>query len=653
MSRTLGGGRILGSGRSLSAATIVPDRHSSLLSLSESTLSVNSDDQDLSSRVSFENGEALPAEEASTKLACPICNEDMLTLLQLNRHLDDNHQNLEAVEQDEVKTWFKKQMVKAKKFQPLAALNQKLKGLDVFEANDAPHPTGSSPNATAVAEVSAPDPDQVVTRAHWQRPRSTDMCSEPMCGKHLGASNGSINCRKCGKLFCEEHTMYQMKLSRSAQHEPVRGIWCRACETCYKSREGYNDHHGRTQDHSELFVGLRRKMVDKRYLEIVRLEKRLSKLTQALVDPSLEQGSGVGGLRWPLTGQRNPRKAVEQSVVAWEDDGAASTAANALSEKTLTEVHVDVRMCQDCRHSLFSRRDFEEEVARKGPSSHLYETLVQFEKGIRTMLPRFQRLLAALQDPDQAPSSAQLSEASKVRKRLLDAFTQYDVAARRMRDLPSTSSTQKKVQAAIFQEATLFLHRHMLPLKSLPRILRHASPNAFANGHPTTHPRSTPVRALASIRYKERGGPGEASSQGGGSSTTTSALDALEAEEKQLRERLIVLEEQKFLVGEMLAAARAGRRFDEITALTQNIHDLDREIDQVNGMLSQLDFATAYEQTPPASLPGAVATSTYASPSPSLRPLVGSVGSSASSALSSLRPAPSTASSTASFFLGR
>src|SRR5699024_679710 len=38
--------------------------------------------------------------------------------------------------------------------------------------------------------------------------------------------------------------MYQMKLSRSAQHEPVRGLWSRVCETCYKSREGYNDHNG-------------------------------------------------------------------------------------------------------------------------------------------------------------------------------------------------------------------------------------------------------------------------------------------------------------------------------------------------------------------------------------------------------------------------
>jgi hypothetical protein len=28
--------------------------------------------------------------------------------------------------------------------------------------------------------------------------------------------------RKCGKLFCDSHTMYQMKLSMSAQWEPIR-----------------------------------------------------------------------------------------------------------------------------------------------------------------------------------------------------------------------------------------------------------------------------------------------------------------------------------------------------------------------------------------------------------------------------------------------
>lgn len=134
-------------------------------------------------------------------------------------------------------------MVKAKKFQPLAVLNQKFKGLDVFESNDPPR----SPNllsVTAPHERAPSDPDEVIKRDHWQRHGAYDSCSDPGCGKRLGSTNGLVNCRKCGKLFCDEHTMYQMKLSRSAQHEPVRGLWCRVCETCYKSREGYNDRVG-------------------------------------------------------------------------------------------------------------------------------------------------------------------------------------------------------------------------------------------------------------------------------------------------------------------------------------------------------------------------------------------------------------------------
>jgi rabenosyn-5 len=128
-------------------------------------------------------------------------------------------------------------------------LNQKLRGLDVFESNDVlatqtplPTPSPSQPKSSEPPRI---DPDDVVTKQHWQKPGANDPCSEPMCGKRLNATNGKINCRKCGRLFCEEHTMYQMKLSRSAQHEPVRGYWCRVCETCYKSRDGYNDHNGR------------------------------------------------------------------------------------------------------------------------------------------------------------------------------------------------------------------------------------------------------------------------------------------------------------------------------------------------------------------------------------------------------------------------
>lgn len=225
------------------------------------------------------------------------------------------------MEQDEVKTWFDKQVVKAKKFQPLAVINQKLKGLDVFESNDTPiAPIIPTSNVVGGSRVHTPehrpDPDEVVSRTHWQRQGYNDLCTEPACGKRLGSVNGNVNCRKCGRLFCEDHTMYQMKLSRSAQHEPVRGLWCRVCETCYKSREGYNDHHGHIRDHTNDFMAMRRKTVDKAYLEVSRLEKRLTKLTQLLANPP-EEAAANGGL---LSGQKNQRKLLEQSVVTWEED---------------------------------------------------------------------------------------------------------------------------------------------------------------------------------------------------------------------------------------------------------------------------------------------------------------------------------------------
>jgi hypothetical protein len=147
----------------------------------------------------------------------------MITLLQLNRHLDDVHREVEEVQKETVKSWFKKRMIKAKSLPPVVALNQKLGKAEPFERN------GEVPGSSGDATVAT---DEIVTRKHWQPETGNDYCSEPSCGKPLTNKNGRINCiflgygvdlgRHCGKLFCDAHTMYQMKLSMSAQWEPVR-----------------------------------------------------------------------------------------------------------------------------------------------------------------------------------------------------------------------------------------------------------------------------------------------------------------------------------------------------------------------------------------------------------------------------------------------
>ena len=61
------------------------------------------------------------------------------------------------------------------------------------------------------------------------------------------------------------------------------------------------------------------------------------------------------------------------------------------------KISIDIRLCKNCRSTLFDRRDFDADLQREPPDLRSYKNLVQFERGIRLLLPRFQKLLAALQ----------------------------------------------------------------------------------------------------------------------------------------------------------------------------------------------------------------------------------------------------------------
>ena len=169
----------------------------------------------------------------------------------------------------------------------------------------------------------------------------------------------------------------------------------------------------------------------------------------------------------------------------------------------------------------------------------------------------------------------------------MDAFSQYDIAARRIRDMPSQMAAQLKLQKAIYQNASQFLHLHMLPLKTLPKILKHATPHENTSKQPNgITPSSAPPKppgALASIQFNHV--RQDSSSALSISSVTSSRISELESEEKELRERLIVLEEQKFMVQEMIADANKRRKFDEVAALAGNVEDLSRECDEVQKLL--------------------------------------------------------------------
>lgn len=144
----------------------------------------------------------------------------------------------------------------------------------------------------------------------------------------------------------------------------------------------------------------------------------------------------------------------------------------------------------------------------------------------------------------------------------------------------------------------------MLPLKSLPKILKHVTPDGgLSNGTNSPRPSSSNGQVPTTSGTRRQDPPPPAinhnrtatnASIGSLNSENSSAISALEEKEKSLRDRLIVLEEQKFFVSEMIADANHRRKFDEVSSLAMNIEDLSHEIDHVNGMLGELDFEGAY-----------------------------------------------------------
>lgn len=245
------------------------------------------------------------------------------------------------------------------------------------------------------------------------------------------------------------------------------------------------------------------------------------------------------------------------------------------------QIDIDVRMCCECKSTLFSHRDFADSIRHRPPDQRAYETLRQFERGIQMLMPTFQKALLALQPPDESrgiekppPTHSQIQEAAKIRKRLTDAFGKYDVAAKRIRDMKTDSPTQLRLQKAIYASASTFLHANLIPLKSVPAMLKSRSSGQrrlLSGASASSH--SSPLRNGESLGFDA-----ETSSLGGASEVST-AVSALETEEKEAREKLVVLEEQRFMVQEMLNHARSARRFEEVSTLTRNLEELDKEIE--------------------------------------------------------------------------
>jgi rabenosyn-5 len=90
--RSLGGGRVLGSGKNLAppvpikpqlrpTGALSPSNSSISLSSQTSSTPLSTENEDITARVALdEHGAAQAAAAASTRMVCPICNDEMVCI---------------------------------------------------------------------------------------------------------------------------------------------------------------------------------------------------------------------------------------------------------------------------------------------------------------------------------------------------------------------------------------------------------------------------------------------------------------------------------------------------------------------------------------------------------------------------------------------
>ncbi|KAI5987575.1 FYVE-domain-containing protein [Pisolithus albus] len=157
-----------------------------------------------------------------------------------------------------------------------------------------------------------------------------------------------------------------------------------------------------------------------------------------------------------------------------------------------------VRICRNCK-PILARERYRQDVMRIPIFIRLYEAFVSLEKEIEEWLPQFQELLSTLSN-DHQPSK----EASTARKRLLDAFAEYDALSKRLRNLPCPpGSSQDRVQLAILTRANIFLQKNMFPLQFIPKPMNGVLNTQPPEGPPVVDPDSELAYALQPLLEQE------------------------------------------------------------------------------------------------------------------------------------------------------
>ncbi|KAL7754202.1 Pre-mRNA-splicing factor sap61 [Sorochytrium milnesiophthora] len=477
------------------------------------------------SQLQASGGNPLGSSGGTGELFCPICQEALLTLGQLNQHLDDAHQlnTLASDTQDAVLSWVK------------GAIDKTSEKLRRGGFNSLRQLAGSV-DATVAAAAGVDD-----NRASTPLLRTSPSLSS------IVASSPALS---VPSPVLRERRKSDAEFIRRAPNDDGELI---------------------LRKRTALFRGCRKKVLERVHLEANRLQKRLDKIIELRHDPSATKAQEETVVAWqpdndvlfcPLCSQafsllnRKHHCRLCGRVVCGNARCSALYTGEGDSPKL--QEH-PIRMCNDCLRVIKQQRPNELSADSKQLIKQ-YETIRQRRSEVADAIIKFNELVLNLRKgskrtEDERVMQKQYQRAAAYRQQLVSWFGEIETASKRINMLPKTSTCLKRLHQNILLATNQYLQTHMLALSLLP------SPAAMKAKH-----------------KQGNSGSSQTGSTQGPSSSTSSQSAKPDEQTLQKEQHLQVLVEQYTQLEHFLKEASQRRRFEEAQSLKENMNELSAAI---------------------------------------------------------------------------
>ncbi|RLV90336.1 Vacuolar segregation protein PEP7 [Spathaspora sp. JA1] len=555
---------------------------------------------------------------------CPICNESTLTLVQLNQHIDDVHTTPSPTPASRSKATPPRKINKI-------SYSENNRGFSIADATDALLALTSSsstpPPSSSQDTINSPKKQSHrITRTHWKSSENSSQltCHIKDCDKSLNIKNGIVNCRKCGELYCNDHTHYKIRLRNPHPDETSlpkydstqAGIWCRCCVNCYFDKPDLK--LGTDVNYIDLTSEFRKKRQDKvelYHLNRNKIQKHFIKLTNLLAEQRPPKWSIFNNFQL----QQQQQLDSEREIVGFEDwqadlevshcsicfvkfnllnrrhhcrlcgsivcddpNGFRKSCSiyvplNKLLDKLPSLnystnvknnwqnlIHEDsrrFRCCVNCKDSLLydwkRQRTQQDDQDTKFVFS-IYETILLQKSQISFLLPKYEALVHGNDEVNK----------NKLRHKLMVILKDFENSVVQFRSQLFITTNDKlvvnpkyikleKVISNIYQSIAIYLQDNIIQYKQISEV------------HKTQE-----QEELKRIQKEN-----------------TPEIPRLTKKQiRELRDQLMVMNEQKFLVENLITEYTKARRFDELSALINNKKELQETIDNLEKELGEFGF---------------------------------------------------------------